>query len=152
MVSRFLNTTDSLLQNDMRYDIPPYMIDIPRHIYKAKLYVDNMIFPLTIGEVTEFYCNDMTRYLFENEYIIADAIYRSNELCDFEIGYHILDKRVSERLDHFELVRKCLDADIVRVAVENESGLQMIFQLDIQERCGRVNNMLKQCLDFGCLE
>lgn len=148
MVSRFLNTTDSLLQNDMRYDIPPYMIDIPRHIYKAKLYVDNMIFPLTIGEVTEFYCNDMTRYLFENEYIIADAIYRSNELCDFEIGYHILDKRVSERLDHFELVRKCLDADIVRVAVENESGLQMIFSTGHSRKMWKSKQHVKTMFEF----
>lgn len=97
---------------------------------------------------TEFYCNDMTRYLFENEYIIADAIYRSNELCDFEIGYHILDKRVSERLDHFELVRKCLDADIVRVAVENESGLQMIFSTGHSRKMWKSKQHVKTMFGF----
>ena len=49
MVSRFLNTTDSMLRNDMRYGIPSYMINVPRNIYKAKLYVDNVIFPLITG-------------------------------------------------------------------------------------------------------
>lgn len=127
MVSRFLNTTNSMLQNDMRYGIPPYMIEFPRHTYKSKLYVDNKIFPLIIGEVTEFYCNDMTRYLFESQYIVVDAIYNEDKLSDFEIGYHILDRYVSERIDHFELVRKCIDADVIRVVVENESGLQMVF-------------------------
>lgn len=137
MVSRFLNTTEAMLQNDMRYGIPPYMIDFPRQTYEAKLYVDNMIFPLISGEVTEFYCNDMTRYLFENDYVVAEAIYKKDKLSEFEIGYHILDRRVSERLEHFELVRKCLDADVIRVAVENESRLQMVFP------CGRSRKMWK---------
>ncbi len=127
MVSRFLNTTDSMLRNDMRYGIPSYMINVPRNIYKAKLYVDNVIFPLITGEVTEFYRNDLARYLFDSEYIVAEAIYNKEKLINFEIGYHILDRSVSERLGHFELVKKCLDADVVRVTVANESGLQMIF-------------------------
>ena len=148
MVSRFLNTTDSMLQNDMRYDIPPYMIDIPRRTYEAKLYVDNMIFPLTVGEVTEFYCNEVTRYLFENEYIVAEAIYKENKLCDFEIGYHILDRHVSERLDHFELVRKCLDADVVRVIVENESGLQMIFPSGHSRKMWKSKQYVKTMFEF----
>lgn len=126
LVSRFLNITNSMLQNDIRYGIPTYMIDIPRAVYTAKLYIDNMIFPLIIGEVTEYYCNDMTRYLFISRYIDIDVLYSNNELINFEIGYHILDKRVSERLNNFELVRKCLDSREVRVAVDNELGLQLV--------------------------
>lgn len=127
LVNRFLNVTNSMLQNDMRYGIPPYMIDFPRHTYESRLYIDNMIFPLIIGEVTEFYCNDMTRYFFESQYIDADAIYNENKLSNFEIGYHVLDRSVSERVEHFELVRKCIEAEVIRIVVENESGLQMIF-------------------------
>lgn len=148
MVSRFLNTTDSMLQNDMRYGIPLYMIDFPRHTYEAKLYVDNLIFPLVIGQVTEFYCNDMTRYLFENEYIVVEAIYNENKLIDFEIGYHILDRRVSERLEHFELVRKCLDANDIRVAVENESGLQMVFPSGRSRKMWKSKQHVKSMFEF----
>ena len=89
LVSRFLKITNSMLQNDIRYGIPTYMIDIPRAVYKAKLYVDKIIFPLTIGEVTEYYCNDMVRYLFISTYIDVDILYSNNELINFEIGYHI---------------------------------------------------------------
>lgn len=148
MVSRFLNTTESMIQNDMRYGVPPYMIDFPRHTYEAKLYVNNMIFPLIVGEVTEFYCNDITRYLFKNEYIVAEAIYKKDKLSDFEIGYHILDRRVSERLEHFELVRKCLDADIIRVAVENESGLQMIFPSGRSRKMWQSKQHVKTMFEF----
>ena len=128
MVSRFLNTTDSMLQNDMRYDIPSYMIDFPRHIYPAKLYLDNTIFPFITGKVTEFYCNDITRYSFESDYVIVEAVYNKNRLTDFEIGYHILDRRVSERLNNFELVRKCLEAGVVRITVEDEMSRQMVLK------------------------
>ena len=33
LVAKYLNATDSFLQNDLRYDIPAYMIDIPRGEY-----------------------------------------------------------------------------------------------------------------------
>lgn len=148
MVSRFLNTTNSMLQNDMRYDIPLYMINIPRHVYKAKLYVDNTIFPLIPGEVTEFYCNNLTRYLFESKYITVEAVYNQNELNEFEIGYHILDRRVSERLDHFELVRKCLDADIVRVTVDNELGMQMTFPSGHPQKMWKGKQHVKSMFEF----
>ena len=125
IVSRFLNTTDSMLQNDMRYDIPPYMFDVPRHVYKAKLYIDDMIFPYIYGEVTEFYRNDDAKYIFESDYIEIFIAYNRNNLRAFEIGYHILDRHVSERIEHFGFVRKCLDADSIRIVVENNQGLQM---------------------------
>ena len=64
------------------------------------------------------------------------------------VGYHILDKRVSERLDHFELVRKCLDADIVRVAVENESGLQMIFSTGHSRKMWKSKQHVKTMFEF----
>lgn len=55
LVAKYLNATDSFLQNDLRYDIPAYMIDIPRGEYKAKLYYDDFIFPIMTGKVIEFY-------------------------------------------------------------------------------------------------
>lgn len=127
VLSRFLNTTNSFLQNDMRYGVPAYMIDFPRNTYKAKLHIDNMLFPLAVGEVTEFYRDDEARYLFESEYIEAVAVYDQEKLVDFEIGYHILDQFVSDRLDHLELVRKCLNADYVRISIENDLGMQIIL-------------------------
>lgn len=124
-LSRFLNTTESMLKNDMRYGIPPYMIDFPRRKYKAKLYVDENVFPISVGEVTEFYWNDMTRYFFKSEYIEAIVMYDDMKLSLFEIGFHILDRTVSERLSGFEVVKDCLYSDNVRIVVENEAGMQI---------------------------
>ena len=124
-ISRFLNTTESMLRNDMRYGIPPYMIEFPRRSYKAKLYIDELVFPLTTGEVTEFYCNEISRYYFQSEYIEAFAVYDGVKLSMFEIGFHVLNRNVSDRIAGFEFVRKCLYSQNIRIIVENESGMQI---------------------------
>ena len=41
VMAKFLNMTDTFLQNDIRYDIPQYMINIPRFVCKGHLYVDS---------------------------------------------------------------------------------------------------------------
>ena len=44
IIENFLRTTDFYLQQDMRYDVPPYMFDIPRRVFDAMIYLDgNMI-------------------------------------------------------------------------------------------------------------
>ena len=83
LVAKYLNATDSFLQNGLRYDIPAYMIDVPRGIYNANLYCDDLIFPLIQGEATVFYCNDDLRYLFENEYMQIAICFRKREIDTF---------------------------------------------------------------------
>ena len=148
ITSRFLNTTESMLHNDMRYGIPPYMIEFPRHVYKAKLYINDMIFPYTCGEVIDFYRDDEVRYLFESDYIEIYAVYVQNNLKDFEIGYHILDRHVSERINHFGFVRKCLDADTIRVSVENTMGLQMILPAGHPPKMWTSKEHINEMFDF----
>lgn len=105
--------------------IPPYMIDFPRRKYKAKLYIDENVFPTSVGEVIEFYWNDITRYFFKSEYIEAIVMYDDMKLSLFEIGFHVLNRTVSERLSGFEVVKDCLYSDNVRIVVENEAGMQI---------------------------
>ena len=148
MVSRFLNTTEAMLQNDMRYGVPSYMLNFPRHTYEGSLYIDDMLFPLTDGKITEFYWNDIARYIFENAYIVIDMIYIKDHLNNFEIGYHILDKRVSDRLDHFGLVGKCLDADSLRIAVDNEHKMQMLLPSGHPGKMWNSRQHVKNMFDF----
>lgn len=127
LTGRFLNMTDSYLMNEMRYEIPKYMIDIPRNIYKASLYVDNSVFPLINGEITEYYREELTRFYFESDYINVFIEYRNEKLVEFEIDYSVLDISVIQRLNSFELVRKCLWADTITIVVDS-------IKDDIKER------------------
>lgn len=120
VVSRFLNMTDCFLANDIRYDIPPYMIDIPRHTYRAHVYPDDSLFPLFSGTVTEYYRNDETRYFFESVYLEAAIVMVSDKVMSYEIGYHILDKTVDERIDNFKRVEKIIKSTILTIQIDDE--------------------------------
>ena len=127
LVAKYLNATDSFLQNDLRYDIPAYMIDIPRGRYNANLYCNDLIFPLIQGEATVFYCNDDLRYLFENEYLQIAICFRKEKLICFEIGYHVLNRTVSARLACFEMINKCFAAKSLRIAVEDSDHTSILL-------------------------
>ena len=119
LVSRFLNMTDTYLQCKMRYDIPQYMFDIPREIRSAFLYTDDSVMPLIKGEIIKFFWNDYEKFTFSSEYIEAIVIYESKTLIAFEIGFHVLDRQVSARLSNFETVKKCVNANVVRILIED---------------------------------
>ena len=125
VVARFLNMTDSYLANDMRYGIPEYMIDFPRRAYKARLYIDNSVFPIITGEVTEYYWNEESRYLFESDYIVVGVRLISDQVVSYEVGYHVLDKTVDERINSFQLVKKVLDSDKMTIQIDNSSSMRI---------------------------
>lgn len=119
LISRFLNTTDYLLQNDMRYDVPQYIIDMPRGTHSAHLYIDNIIFPIEIGEITTFYWNDDEKYIFESKYIQIQIIKHKERITNFEIGFRVLDKNVSERLISFQKVKRILSSNTIRITISD---------------------------------
>ena len=119
LVARFLNTTDALLQNDLRYGIPPYIFDIPRHFYKAYLYINDIVLPLESGEIADFYWEDYERLIFENKYIKVDIIIYNEKLDAFEIGFRALDLSVSDRLSSFERIKEVLTAESIRVQLDD---------------------------------
>lgn len=119
VVSLFLNSTDLYLNHKMRYNIPEYMMDIPREIWEAGLYLDGNIFPYQTGRIIHSYWNDNDRYIFESEYIEILIEYSGGELKVFEMGYHVLDRTVSDRLMHFSIVQKCMATRSFSVVIKN---------------------------------
>lgn len=77
LLSRFLNMTDCYLQNQIRYDIPKYMFDIPRQINDAYLYIDNLVMPIDKGEVWYYFWNEYERYHYKSKYFEIHIIYYS---------------------------------------------------------------------------
>ena len=123
LVNSFISSTELYLNNDLRYDIPKYMIDFPRKSYEAHMYLNNDIFPLSSGKVTEFYRNEEVRYLYESEYFQALAIYINDKLSSFELGYRVWDQRVSERIKNFQLVEKFLYSEQINISIEKKDKI-----------------------------
>lgn len=127
LIARFLNATDSFLSNDLRYDIPQYMFDIPRHHYGARLYIDNIVLPIETGDILEFYWNENGKFLFESQHIQIGLITRNDTLLNFEIGFRVLDKHVLDRLHSFEKVQRILSANTIRLSFDDTSHREFVL-------------------------
>lgn len=130
LVSKYLNMTDAYLRNQMRYDIPPYMMGIPRHRFDAALYTDKQVFPLIKGMVLEFYWNEYEIYQFESEYIQIKILYAGQKLVCFGFGYRVLNRYVSERLSNFILIKKFLESTIIHIQMDDPERKSLVLPFD----------------------
>ncbi|MBC8612322.1 hypothetical protein H8739_01105 [Blautia faecis] len=126
VVSLFCDSTAMYLKNEMRYDIPEYMYEIPRETVEAELYIDENIFPYQKGKVTHNYWKDNDLYLYESEYIDILFEFSKNVLKNFEMGYHVLDNCVTERLESFKKVEKCMNAKNFSFVLNNGNKQNML--------------------------
>ena len=148
LISRYLNTTDLLLQNDLRYEVPKYIFQIPRRVHKAHIHIDGNVLPFEVGEVTEFYWEDYDRFIFESEYIFIDIMTLNKELNYFDIGFRVLDARVSDRLISFERVKRILTAVSIRVSLEEDAHRSFVLpNSNPQKLWARKESVLEMC-DF----
>lgn len=125
ILRRFLHMTDTCLDCEMRYNIPQYMFQVPRDVFKTKIYLNNDIAPYFIGEATHFYWDIYDRYLFENDFVNIVLTCQNNEPIGVDIGYSVLDKSVSDRLYKLGLVQKCLDSKKIIFEIESQ-GIKTI--------------------------
>ncbi len=110
LIARFLNTTDSLLRNNLRYNIPEYIINFPRHFYTGKLYIDNYPYSIVEGDVLEFYWEDIDRYIFYNDCIDIYVLKSEGEIIAAGLHIHVLDNNVHDRLKNFETIYSIIQA------------------------------------------
>lgn len=68
--------------------------------------------------------NDL--YLYESEYIDILFEFSKNVLKNFEMGYHVLDNCVTERLESFKKVEKCMNAKNFSFVLNNGNKQNML--------------------------
>ena len=129
--SRFLSSIDFYLQNKLRYDIPMYMFGVPRKHINAALYMNDTVLPFMQGFVIYYCWNELERYQFENEIFILDVMMANGHVQSFQIGFHVQDLGVSERLSHFKTLRKCLSSESLRIQVFDKTKSSILLN-DVQ--------------------
>ena len=134
LLSKFLGMTDAYLENDMRYDIPEYMISIPRSLREASLYIDDNIFPLVKGEVTEFYRNEVNILDFNSTIIAIRFIYIDGKLNNYVYSYSIQDSSVAERIRKLNVLKKVFLSEKVLIAVGSTQDTLKILQLSTENQ------------------
>lgn len=150
LMARFINTTDALLQNNLRYDVPAYIFKFPRNTYVAQLFINNMVIPIESGEVTEFYWNDYERFVYESKYMQIDILNKNSKLFDFEIGFHVLDNQVSDRLAAFEIVKKILIAKNISVILGGSTHRMLVLPSGKPRKMWKSKTYICSMCDFWC--
>ena len=119
LVYKFLRMTDSYLENDIRYGIPDYMIDMPRRRLKASICIDNHLFTLIQGQVDVFYCNEIERFQFSGDDVILNLALSDGELVYIGFGYEVLELYADQRLSKFQAIKQLVCAHAIKLVVQD---------------------------------
>ena len=121
LISKYLNLTNTLLANDIRYDIPEYMLEIPRKFIDVLVYSDDSIIPSFEAECTQFYRNNIDIYWIRNNYFTLWAHSTNDVIDDIKYAYSIQDDIVDSRLNKLKSINNILNSKLINIIAKNHT-------------------------------
>lgn len=118
LLSRFIQYTNTILDCEIRYDVPEYIYDIPRRVYKAELFIDGDSTPIYSGEVVHYYRNDNDLFCFQNDSFLLVVEYYKTTPIKYFINYSATQQTASERLDILISAKKVLTAKNAKLVID----------------------------------
>ena len=115
LLEKFLRSTDFYLQQDIRYDIPGYMFDIPREVSEGWICLNDNIIPYMSGDIYQYYRNDLEMLEFQNKYLHVGIILSKDSLVELWISFQVHDYHVSERIYNLSRIEKVLEANVIKL-------------------------------------
>ena len=162
IVSRYLNSCDYILQNNVRFDIPAYAINLLRGVYDASLFLDNNIICTNKGKLYHSYWETIDKYQYDSESIRIFIVYDNDQVKDLKILFNFSSDSVDERISKVKLFFEIansksmtlvfgenLSKQIVvenEVILENAKGKNEIFYTNTEQLT--FLNMLKEIEDY----
>ena len=125
LLERFIKTTDALITNDLRYDVPEYLLLIPRKIYDAEMYLDEVRYPVMRGAVYESYWENIDKYTFVNDCIELDIVFENKELYATYIKYHVLHDKVETGLVSIQRINAMLDSEMISIHLDSNKTIKL---------------------------
>ena len=120
LTAKFLNLTDTLLQNRIRYEIPEYMLGIPREFGEVLLYTDEIQFiPLFGANVVHYYRNEVDIYDVYNDFARIIVHTTDGNADNISIGFQVFDPTVNERIIKLKKIKTLLESDSISVFLKN---------------------------------
>lgn len=131
LTAKFLNLTDTFLQNRIRYDIPEYMLGIPRDYGEVLLYADdNHFIPLFGASVVHYYRNEVDIYDVYNDFVRIIVHTTEGNADDVSIGFHVFDLSVDERMTKLNNIKLLLESNSISAYIKNTSTPLFVFALN----------------------
>ena len=133
LVERFLKTTDSFLQNGIRYDVPEYMADIPRCFFKGSLHLNSGVFPFVSGDIIQYYRNEYERIQFHTDSLDVSFMLNSEQPVGVRIWYHVHNESVTSRLHELSVIKTILEAKQLGFSYECDDGRIRRLDIDLEK-------------------
>lgn len=146
LLSMYLNSCDFILQNKLRFNIPPHAIDLLRAVYDARIYINNDIAPIDRGELFYSYWDEFDDYQFSCKDITINLRYFKKKLVNFGLLYESTTNSVSKRIVEIESVLKFLRSE--RFIIEFEDEENKTNQLIVPNREANCRNNTKECITY----
>ena len=144
IVKRFLSFTNTILELDLRNNIPSYMFDIPRRIdEKIHVLLDDSIKSLFAAQYTEYYWENKTRIHIQNGFLEIVLLLEDCLPIKCIIKYSVKDLSTKKRLHNLEIVKSCFNAN--RLVIKFDDGTYNVFELG-QSRILNYDSL--ECLNY----
>lgn len=129
LLRRFLQYSDTILDCDLRYNIPQFAFYLPRKIVKAQLYLDRDIMPTILGEATLFYRENTERIEFDSGYISLNFVFMDGFPVQIEASYSVQDIQVQQRLNNLQNVLRVYEANRMLIRLDDSRT----FEIDLRK-------------------
>lgn len=155
VMTRFLSAANPVPIDDSRPYSEHFSLPYPYETYEIRLYLNSDIFTTETGKVIEYFFDDSSYCIFEGQHISFSLRLKCNVLSDFDIGFHVYDKSISERVNGFDLVSKVLNSDTIHIVFEDYSkrsyvlntknpGDMWISKPDVIHMCDEYSNDIRR--------
>ncbi len=119
LLRRFLQFSDTILDCDLRYNIPQFAFYLPRKTVNAQLYINEDIMPSVLGEATLYYWESTERIEFDSGYLNLIFVFVDGFPIQIEASYSVQDSQVHQRLKHLQNVLRVYEADKMLIRLDD---------------------------------
>lgn len=128
IVSKYLNLTNTYLQTKLRYNVPEYMLEIPREIHTVLLYTDNnIVLPLEEATLFHFYRNEIDIYLIQSLYFKIYIHLVNNVIESIVLDSKVFYTDLDIRLEKFKKLIELFESKDVSIYIKGNNSVLFNF-------------------------
>ena len=127
LTSKFLASCDFILQNNIRYGVPDFALDLLRETYEVNLYTDNNILPVDTGILYYSYWEEIDRYQYDSDYIHFEVSFWNKQIIQYKAYYHSLSSKVFERIIGIKKILQTLESNQMKLVNNDDQSKQVVI-------------------------
>lgn len=131
ITSRYFASCDYILQNNVRFDIPAYAINLLRDVNDASLFLDKNVICTNKGKLFHSFWETIDKYQYDSESIRLFIVCDNNQVKDLKIFFNFLSDSVNERIAKVELFFKIVNSQRMTLVFGENPCKQIVVENSI---------------------